>query len=595
MSYDYSSESQRLELPNPYRLQNRMLWLCAALLMAAGVSSLWWARQALQTQSFSLAIAPLAAGVLILIAGLTCAATAARRLRFFFGRKRPHSLAPDLPPGANGGSPEALKLKEYLRQGALTFGEPEGAIQGVLYHAVPHLITAPEMLQLLAKRHVFNLAAFLVTGISFLFSWWVFGTAETRSWIGVLYFAFGAIALLRPLLSNTRAPLSLMSLVGLIASAILAPVAIGLAVPFLPKLGAAFSLNVQTFVMLATALVACALGIMAVLGQLARHTPSTHTSVDQQRLSMSAPPAMLIDELDRILQNEWTERIPNRRYARAEPLTPAGTPSGSFAGELFEESQPMPLSGTVAPSFVSALGSKHHRALVLLDLYATVLLATAAGFALFFVHQFDPLAGWEHNRFSLMGLSLILSLVAGFCFNEASRLWGRFDFESVLTWVEVMGNYQTSRIGTGNELTSRMNTQNDVVRTEAMTLRVWRARIESVVFGKDGPRQITAMFSSDQDSQRLSQGLMSFAKGQSVLVAAGSPEDQTRLQALQQGEQALLAGTPDATAALARTAPAALLEAATHATGAGASFCSACGHKAAAQARFCAHCGQAIN
>ena len=32
MSYDYSSESKLLELPNPYRLQNRLLWLCAAVL-----------------------------------------------------------------------------------------------------------------------------------------------------------------------------------------------------------------------------------------------------------------------------------------------------------------------------------------------------------------------------------------------------------------------------------------------------------------------------------------------------------------------------------------------------------------------------------
>ena len=37
MSYDYSSESKLLELPNPYQLQNRLLWLCAALLIVAGV------------------------------------------------------------------------------------------------------------------------------------------------------------------------------------------------------------------------------------------------------------------------------------------------------------------------------------------------------------------------------------------------------------------------------------------------------------------------------------------------------------------------------------------------------------------------------
>ncbi len=34
----------------------------------------------------------------------------------------------------------------------------------------------------------------------------------------------------------------------------------------------------------------------------------------------------------------------------------------------------------------------------------------------------------------------------------------------------MVGSYQTSRIGTGNNFSSRMNTENDVVRTESMTL-----------------------------------------------------------------------------------------------------------------------------
>jgi hypothetical protein len=33
----------------------------------------------------------------------------------------------------------------------------------------------------------------------------------------------------------------------------------------------------------------------------------------------------------------------------------------------------------------------------------------------------------------------------------------------------MVGSWQTSRIGTGNNFTSRMNTENSVVRTEAMT------------------------------------------------------------------------------------------------------------------------------
>ena len=98
-------------------------------------------------------------------------------------------------------------------------------------------------------------------------------------------------------------------------------------------------------------------------------------------------------------------------------------------------------------------------------------------------------------------------------------MWGRFNFESILTWVEMVGSWQTSRIGTGNNFGGRMNTENNVVRTEAMTLRVWRARIESVVFGKDDARQVMAMFSTEQEARALAEQLMQFARSQSVLVA----------------------------------------------------------------------------
>ena len=104
---------------------------------------------------------------------------------------------------------------------------------------------------------------------------------------------------------------------------------------------------------------------------------------------MNAPPTTLMDELDRTMQAAWTERIPNRRYARIDPVTPAATPSGTFAGELFEESQPLPVAGTKAPTFAAALRERRHRALLLLDLYAAVLVLVAAGMTLYFVRHFD--------------------------------------------------------------------------------------------------------------------------------------------------------------------------------------------------------------
>ena len=541
MTYEYGSESKLLELPNPYRLQNRLLWLCGALLVGAGVVSLLWARGAMQESALRLAAAPIVAGVLLLAAGMAAAVTAATRLRFFFGRGRPASLAPEVAPGAVGGSPIADRIKDILRQGGLVYPEPQGAIEGLLYHWAPTLITAPREVQLLARRYAFNLAAIVATLASLLFSWFVFGNPTTRPWIAILYFAFGLVFLLQPVLTQHKARVTAMSLVGLIAVAILGPVAIGLVAAKLPSLGA-FSLDTQTFVMLGTALVACALAMAAVLAQVDA-APQTRATVLQQRLSMNSPPATLMDELDRLMQASWTERIPNRRYARIDPVTTAATPSGSFAGELFEESQPLPVAGTEAPTLASALAGKRHRALLLLDLYATLLVIAAIAQSLLFVRHFDAGAAWQDNRFSLAGNSAILAFVAAFCFQAAARLWGRFNFASVLTWVEMVGNYQTSRIGTGNNFSSRVNTENSVIRTEAMTLRVWRARTESVVFGKDDARQITAMFTTEQEARALTAELMQFARSQSVLVAPFSGEDERRMAALGAGERAMQASS----------------------------------------------------
>ena len=605
MSYEYGSDSKRLELPNPYRLQNRLLWVCAVLLTAAGVLSLLWAQRAIEASALRLAAAPLLAGLLLLGAGIAAAATAATRLRFFFGRGRPASLAPDIPPGATGGSPAADAVKELLRQGGLTYPEPQGAIEGLLYHWAPRLITAPNEVQLIARRTMFNLLAIAATLVSFAFSWSVFGNAVTRPWISLLYFAFGLVFLLRPVLSQHKARVTSMSLVGLIAVAILGPVAIGLVAAKLPPLGA-FTLDTQTFVMLATALVACTLAMVAILAQV-DEAPQTRASVEQQRLSMNAPPQTLMDELDRTMQSSWTERIPNRRYARIDPVisvaTAAATPAGNFAGELFEESQPLPISGTAAPTLASAFAAPRHRALLLLDLYATVLVVVAIAMTLAFVRGFDAGAPWQENRYSLVGTSAILAFVAAFCFQASARLWGRFNFESVLTWVEMVGSFQTSRIGTGNNFTSRMNTENDVVRTEAMTLRVWRARVESVVFGKDEARQVTAMFSTEMEAKALAAELMQFARGQSVLVAPFSGEDEKRIAALNAGERAMDGGaaatsaaqlhrdleTAAARAAVGMSAPAGVAQP-TAALPARPRFCTACGTAALAGARFCAHC-----
>jgi hypothetical protein len=616
MSYDYSSESRQLELPNPYRVQNAIMAWGAGLLILAGLVCLWWGREAwAQAHALSGAV-PVAAALGLLTAGIWSAARVATRLRFFFGRKRPASLAPELAPGTFGGSEASRHLQDTLRQGALAYPEPQGPVEGLLYNLAPHLITAPLPLQALARKQFFNLAALVVTLLSFSVAWFMVNKAAARPWLAMGYFVFGFVFLLRPVVAQSTARVSVQSLVGLIAASVLAPVAIGLVAPVLPSWGAV-SLAPQTTVMLLSGVAALVLVMLAVMAQVAP-PPATRTSAQQSRLSMSAPPSALMDELERLFQSTWTERIPNRRYARAEPVIDPARHAAPFNGELMEETQPMPIGGSTASTLKAALDSPRHRWIAALDLYAATLTTIAVVLALIVVHSLSqhPQAFGDH--IGQVGLSAILLLVAVFCQRAAEELWGRFDFESTLVWVEFAGTYQSSSIGTGNMVRSQVNTQNQVVRVENMTLRVWRTRIESVAFHKDGERQITAMFSTDQEAQELAAHLTEFAQAQSALLATASVQDQARLAALgladrQLAQAAGVAGVLPATDAflapdLTLTDP---LQAPQPASDAGlpplptvaddggnapqlTSFCHACGKPLLPQARFCSACGQAV-
>ena len=588
MAYDYSSDNKRLELPNPFRVENTFLFACAAITLMGGLIGLLWARAAIQAHSTRLGVAPLLVGVALLATGLSFAVIAARRLRFFFGRGRPRSLAPDVAIGATGNSARADFYKATLRQGGLEYPEPHGALNGVLYHAVPRLITAPIVVQELAQRHFFNALSFVVTLASFLFAWGVFGTGESRPLISIVYFAFGAVVLLRPLVRGNQAQLGTGALIALIVAAIVGPVAANLLGEALPSMR--YSVTGQAAFLLVCALVAVILILCALHAQLDA-SPQTERSCEQRTLSMNGPPASLVTELDRTLQNQWVENIPNRRYTRIEPVTEGAAGSGRFAGELLEETQPMPMPGTAAVTLRSALRGPRHSWLVMLDVYATLLTLVGVACALVYVRGFDPsrvlVDGWGNT--ATVGYAAVCLGVAAFCFQSAGAIWGRFNFESELVWVELQGTWQSSRIGTGNPLNSRLQTENDVVRVEAMTLRVWRARVESVVFGKDGQRQVTAMYATSQAASRLADDLEAFAAQQSVFVAPRAAEDRHRIEALQATE-ALLGGATPARADALASSPAVPRVAGMPAR----RFCTACGTQAGADARFCSACGTAL-
>ncbi|MDP9109798.1 MAG: hypothetical protein M3N23_12125, partial [Pseudomonadota bacterium] len=73
MAYDYSSESQRLELPNPYRLDNLFQFAVSAFLLLCALLALLTARANLDGMSRKFAV-PLIIGVVLIAYSFRCAA-----------------------------------------------------------------------------------------------------------------------------------------------------------------------------------------------------------------------------------------------------------------------------------------------------------------------------------------------------------------------------------------------------------------------------------------------------------------------------------------------------------------------------------------
>lgn len=571
MSYEYSSESRRLDFPNPFRVENVFLLIAAALLLAGALILLFMSRAQIAAHTGLWSLAPLALGVFLLLQGLYYGARALAQLRFFFGRGQPAGLAPELQTDEDRTSREADALKETLRQGALSYQEPKGALNGLLYSWIPALIFSPQPVQFIAQKQFQSAIALLVTLLSFLVAWVGAPVGSASAWLGLFYFLFSAFLLLRPLRSSNTTDLGLRGLIVLVLASIFAPLLLALVSGALPEISW-LGMNLQTFALLLAAGAAVVLFFLALLHQTPP-APRTQITWQQASLSLNAHPKQLLDELERTMQQNWSEKIPNRRYERITPQVALNNESGQFSSQFLEESQPLPRDDLRRMDFASAFTLPRYRWLAWLGVLGLMLLALAVLALIGFASALDPRAfSRDASAYAIFGIAMLL--VAAYCFRVSHSLWGRFDFTSTLYWVEMKGNYQAAQVDYGNQWTDRLKTQKQVINVENMTLRVWVAQLDSVTFGKNAGRYITAMHGVPDQTTWLSQHLSQFAAEQSMIVAPSAQADQAKLQSL--------------AAANRGTNPPALLS---QALGASPATCPECAQPIESGALFCSHCG----
>lgn len=529
MSYEYSSNSKRLDLPNPFRIENYFYLFAATILIVGAMALLMMSRAGVAAHLNAWSFAPLLLGVYLLLRGIFYTSNAVRQFRFFFGRGEPKNLAAEVPLDREGKTPDADALKETLRQNALKFQDPQGALNNLLYTWLPNLIYAPHPIQLAAQRQFQTGLATAITFVSFCVAWVGVSDSTTASWMGLFFFLFAAFLLIKPMNHGaaSRADLGVKGLVGLVLAAILGPVIIPMFASSLPDLSD-FSLNGQTLFLLLTALLAESLFFIALTKQMIAPPPTT-MACEQLAISMNSHPKQLFDELDRELQKSWTEQVPNRRYARILPQVSQG--AGAFSGEILEETQPMPREDIVRIDFASCFTSARYKWLGYLNVMGVLLNAMAVGCLITFAAVLNP-ADFQANTVVYATLGMAMLVVASFCFKACHILWGRFDFISELMWIEISGNYQSAKMDYGNQFTDRIKTEKQVINIESMTLRVWVAQLESVSFGKDSPRWLVGMSGVKEKAQFLSHHLTQFAQNQSIIVAPTAGVDMQKIAGL---------------------------------------------------------------
>lgn len=551
MTYEYRSGNQTLELPNPYLVENQIRFVTGGIWLVAGIALLFVTRDRLLGGWQPSAALPLLSSLVLLTYGVRIVVVALMQLRFFFGRERPQSLtvnlAPlqngaagreariaELPPDTYGALPPAQALTETIRRGALPFAEPTGPLNGLLHRWHRDLIYAVTPLRRDAQDQFHVAVIVTAVGVSLLVSWVLATAATSLQWLTLGYFVLTTSVVLKSLRSGSspaERPERLPVL--LIVTAILAPVAFALIGPALPSLGGLRPFGATLF-LLVSAGIAATLFFAALRAQLGPPPPAS-SSVHQVALSMNCHPAQLSEELARTLQTQWWEQIPNRRYLALQPqINTTAQGSGSFVSEVLEETQPSPVSSKLPGSLAECLDDSPRRPVLFLQLYGACLLVVTAICltALAWWYTPDRLARNPANLLNLLVYVAGGFVIGRYCFTGAHKLFGRFDFDSLVYWVECRGNYQVASANFGNVISDRLHTQKSLINIETATLRVWLVELQSVVFGKDGRRYIRAMIGKKDEAQALAEHLIAFAGNQSVIVAPTAREDADKVASM---------------------------------------------------------------
>lgn len=593
MAYKWSLEGPAFEFPTPFGTENRFLTLrgyllvgCAllVLLILAFVGNGDAERPAVVLDALPepASVVPHVLGALLL-AGLGALDLwqAAGQRTLLLTPGQPASLSSEVAREASGIAPGAPALQRLLDTGALGLGQLGGPYEAWLRSLGDDLSAAPRTLHAYLRQRLAHLV--LAGGLLVLLGMGVavaMGTQRPASLalMGLPTLLLGGVVLVRQMLlpAERAAPAPLM-LAGALAGVLALSAVLGWFAPTLPRADVfpRLGLTVSAGVMLACVIVIDLLGVVAARPQIqAPWLPATQA--EEGKFGFDADPEQLLREIDLELHRQWTEGIPNRRYAWQPPQLTRNGEIAEFSAVLLEESQPLvPQGGKHMPPLAEQVPAQR-RPLLVLDTLG--LLLTLAGGLLWVwaahAHMRDPSVSWLSSMAGLVCL-----LAGGYALRVAHVLWSRVEVRSTFTWLDFKGGYFRQAAVAEGPGRPRVAAQ---VRVDDMVFQARVATARSVFYAATphyiGSRVLLELVAERPAAQAWLALVREFARkasaGDGAMPGAVLAARAKVRQAAAEHEQP----TP---APITARRP--------------ARFCSACGTPVLSGARFCQQCGHTLD
>ncbi len=558
---DYGSGQNGLNYPNPYNIQNKIMFIKIGTLLFSAIVLLFLAKYSLSSKDYINLGIKLVFAFGFIAYTIKLGLNLSKQMRVFFGRGQPSDLSPTKSTVGPTYAKNAQEIKEQIRQGAIDMPIPNGPFAGFIYSYFPNLLTAPIEVRFLMESLVSNVAKMSIILACFLIATLFSIGTKAFGWLGLFFMIVTISFFIQPIINKEKifkksqqannvrdnhnistVNLDINQFWKLIVVSIFFPIVFILLFEnigeILPEISS-LVFGIQSFIVITLAIMADILNILALKEQLHRHNNIT-TSFSQDAITFNAMPDQLVEEIKRKLQKEWKMGVPNRVYMQSNPNIGSGQ-SGTFTSCLIEETQPVvPVSLEKKFTLNQVKNNKRLNKILNIELFGLFLhflgVFGIVGFILLNKINFNKESldylGWGIVFISILSISAYLLKVA-------HQLWGRFDFESKLYIFELEGSFVRSKMNFGNQFKDSIQTQKEIISIENMTLRVYVTHLNTVVFGHGlnsnlNYRQIISMVGLKEESQHWVSCIKEFAEKQSLFVKTTSKEDFERVNSLSQ-------------------------------------------------------------